>query len=337
MTSPLIQYLRLMIEAYLYDGAYQSEEESQPYSLVESTTVLAGFKELMRELETRKQRDEEFRSRVQRTTAEMAEQLNGAILLNTNDLKCEDAKLLSESVKAIEPGLRPRVSLSNKIAAKEFLEKWREEDKRRHESAQEQASLWGIEVDEVPRWKALSEASVQDAEILLLKYMLVSFSRLRKAELYHDMLKINDLHNNERYGLKRTMREAFLCRVFGFDQGAAALCGASIEYEARRRLVKLGVVEIRNGKWAFGTAGSTFPDRQMSANDMLEELHALKMLDSEVAGIAHLLEKGKHVLELRNDALHTPEEFNRKLRLKEFENFVPDTRDVLQAIQEPAQ
>ncbi len=65
------------------------------------------------------------------------------------------------------------------------------------------------------------------------------------------MLKVNNIHDNRRKGLKRTVREAFLCRVFGFDQAAAALCGAAVEAEVTDRLESIGAIRKRDGKWSF--------------------------------------------------------------------------------------
>ena len=328
MASDLIMYLRLMIQAYLYDGAYQSEDESQPYSL-ESTTVLEGFRELVHGLAGRIGRDEEIQSRVEKATEESANHLNATILLNTNDLKCEDDRLLEESAELIKPSPRRSALLSDKEAVRELLDA----QKRSYEERQEEANKWGIGVEDLPRWNALWEASYQGPHVLLLKYMLVMISKCRTAELHRDMLKINDLHKNERYGLKRTICEAFLCRVFGFDQGAASLCGAAIENEAKDRLTDLGFIQLRSENWPFGTDKSTFPGRQMTAKDLIAEAHTQGLLGNDTVQASEALQKGEHVLDLRNSALHRPQEFNKMLKLDRYERFVPDTRDVLEALQ----
>jgi hypothetical protein len=71
----------------------------------------------------------------------------------------------------------------------------------------------------------------------------------------------------------------------------------------------------------------------MTAKDLIAEAHTQGLLGNDTVQASEALQKGEHVLDLRNSALHRPQEFNKMLKLDRYERFVPDTRDVLEALQ----
>jgi len=322
MASELIQYLRLMIEAYLYDGAGQSDQEAVPYQ-IEATTVKDAFLEAMHALDQRMMRDQELGRLVKKATEDSAKQLNEAILLNSNELQYEDDRLLKESRNLFLP--------SAKLRGVTTFDQMLDVIKANRETDEEEAKEWGIDVAQLPRWKVLYNALIQDAEVVLLRYMLVRVAKCRKEELYRDMLKINNLHEDRRRGLKGIVREAFLCRVFGFDQAAAALCGAAVEAEVADRLESIGAIQKRDGKWSID-ASSKEP---LKPRDMLQVAHAKNLFDENDEANSAIYQKAERVVQLRNDALHAPARFSAALKNESNgDGFVVYTREVLEAVQE---
>jgi len=321
MASELIQYLRLMIDAYLYDGAWQTEQEAEPYQ-IEATTVKDAFLEAMRSLNQRKKRDDELVQFVENATRQTAKQLNEAILLNANELRYDDQQLLDECRGLVYPERGP-LSMHD---VGEIWDWWR----ARAAKDAEEAAQWGVDVEDLPRVKALSNALVQDAEVILLRYMLVRIARCRKDELYQDMLKLNRLHEPERYAFKRTVREAFLCRVFGFDQAAAALCGAALEAEVTDRLESIGAIRRIPGRWPI----ALLDGEELPPSRLLQEAHSKNLFGENDEANTAVYQKADKILELRNSALHDPTLFIESLREEPpDESFVLCTREVLEAIQ----
>ena len=318
-----------MIEAYLFDGAQQSDEECEPFSLlIESTNVLEAFTELMQYLEVRKRRDTKLQSLISNATKNLARQLNEAILLDANYLKNEDEKLLRGCMQLIMPELPAEGTRSHSQMLAEVAEIQRKNLQR----DQVLAECLGIDISDVPRWEIEEEARNQDVEVLLLKYMLIRIASCRKEELYRDMLKLNNLHESSRYGLKRTVREALLCRVFGFDQAAASLCGAAIEHELFRKLISMNLVE-KSGRFYYDKSKT-----QIDFGDMIQiafENHAFS--DDGDANL-DLFRKAQSVVALRNNAMHHPDEFNRSLKASpSAQDFVLNTRQILEAVQVSAE
>lgn len=323
MTSRLIQYLRLMIEAYLFDGAERKEEECEPFSLmIESTTVLDAFLELMQHLEQRKKRDVKLRSLVAESTRNVARQLNEAILLDANYLRTEDEKLLKECMELVSP------ERTEAQSCEEMLAGVTKNQREKLELERALAVAIGIDVSDVPRWLIEEQARRQDVEVLLLRYMLIRISRCRKEELHQDMLRLNNLHDDSRYGLKRTVREALLCRVFGLDQAAASLCGAAVEHELSLKLTSMKLIEKR-GRFYYDDSQS-----KVDFRDMIEIAFENCAFGRDADKNLELSRKAKALLYLRNDAMHNPGEFYRSLRdVPEGQRFVLDAREILEAIQ----
>jgi hypothetical protein len=142
------------------------------------------------------------------------------------------------------------------------------------------------------------------------------------------MLKLNNLHDDSRYGLKRTVREALLCRVFGLDQAAASLCGAAVEYELSQKLRSMDLIE-KSGRFYFDKSQT-----KVDFGDMIEIALTKSIFSEDRERNLELCHKAQSVHALRNNAMHHPGEFNKTLKADpKSQNFVLDTREVLEAIQ----
>jgi hypothetical protein len=325
MASQLIQYLRLMVEAYLFDGAQQNDEECEPFSLlIEPTTVLDAFIELMQHLEKRKQRDSKLRSLIMESTRNTARQLNEAILLDVNYLKSEDDKLLRECMELVFP--EPTRTDVKTFAEIEAVISENQREKLELEYAL--AELLEIDVSEVPRLLVEEQARKQDVEVLLVKYLLIRIASCRKSELHQDMLKLKNLHDESRYGLKRTVREALLCRVFGLDQAAASLCGAAVEHELSQKLRSMNLIE-KSDRFYYDRS-----QNKVDFGDMIQIALENSAFSTDGEKNLELFRKANSILSLRNNAMHRPDEFNKALKADpRSQGFVLNTREVLEAIQ----
>jgi hypothetical protein len=288
-----------MIEAKAYDGASVDGFGAGEFG--------NNFKMLIYQLLERRESDTEYSKYVERGEAEWSNQLRDAIFFDSNALLEKDRTLLEES---INPPDQKTVEEVRRIIGE------------RAQSARE----FGESIEKYERREALCSAEIQiRVEQLFLKYALVAIAGERAADLSLDPLGIRQLEIKK--GLKKTLQEAFLCWIFGFDRAAACLCGAAIESEIAFRLLTNKPPLIRKTPKKYWNASND----AVTFYDMLQIAKDKGLLGETVDENARICRLAEGVLGLRNDALHNADEFARKL--KDIPDFITSTRDALRAIQ----